>query len=130
MQKELVDNGNGTANFAVNKITVFAVNVTNAKGYNVSGSQETVISLEDLVISDKSLNVLALCKDEPHTKKDILAGVGVTNQTINVRNIINPLIFAGCLAPVDVDQKRVRNVRYIVTDRGREYLDYREKHQE
>jgi tRNA pseudouridine-54 N-methylase len=61
---------------------------------------------------DKSLNALMLCKDRPLTKKEILVGVGVTNQTVNVRNIINPLISAGCLAIVDEDREKVRNVRY------------------
>ena len=120
-----LENGNGRANFTVDKITVFAVNVTNAKDNNVSGEQETISDVKDLVMPDKSLNALMLCKDRPLTKKEILVGVGVTNQTVNVRNIINPLISAGCLAIVDEDREKVRNVRYMVTDRGREYLDCR-----
>ena len=31
VQKELVENGNGKAAFTVDKVTVFSVNVTNAK---------------------------------------------------------------------------------------------------
>lgn len=107
-----LENGNGRANFTVDKITVFAVNVTNAKDHNVSGEQETISDIKDLVMSDKSLNALMLCKGGPLTKKEILLGVGVTNQTVNVRNIINPLISAGCLAIVDEDREKVRNVRY------------------
>ena len=125
VQKELAENGNGRANFTVDKITVFAVNVTNAKDHNVSEEQEAISDINNLIVPYKSLNALMLCKDRPRTKKEILLGVGVTNQTVNVRNIINPLIFAGCLAIADEDQGKTRNVRYVVTDRGREYLDYR-----
>ena len=125
VQKELAENGNGKANFTVDKITVFAVNVTNAKSNVVSWGPETISDIRGLTMSDKSLNVLLLCKDEAHTKKEMLLGIGVTNQTVNVRNIINPLISSGCLAPVKEDYAKFRNIRYIVTDRGRKYLDYR-----
>lgn len=126
VQKELVDNGNGKAVFTVDKITVFAVNVTNAKGRNVSnvhsGGSESVIDVKDLVISDKSLKALALCANGCRTKKELLLMIGVTNQTTNFRNIISPLISAGCLAPIKEDHEKVRNVRYELTVRGREYL--------
>lgn len=112
VQKELTENGNGRANFTVDDITVFAVNVTNSKGHNVSGEQIAPVKIEDLEISDKSLTVLMLCKNEPRTKREILQSVGVTNQTVNVRNIINPLISFGCIAPVDEDRGKTRNVRY------------------
>lgn len=125
VQKELTENDNGRANFTVDDITVFAVNVNNSKGHNVSGKQIAPVKIEDLEISDKSLAVLMLCKNEPRTKREILQSVGVTNQTVNVRNIINPLISSGCIAPVDEDRGKARNVRYAVTDRGLKYLDYR-----
>lgn len=128
VQKELIDNGNGKAHFTVDKITVFAVTVTNAKGHNVSEGNKDVpeafVDVKDLDFSDKSLKVLTLCVNESHTKKELLFTIGVTNQTINVRNIINPLIVAGCLAPVEEDREKVRNVRYSITSRGREYLNY------
>ncbi len=80
--------------FTVDKITVFAVNVTNSKGRNVSfgigEGLEAILDIRDFIISDKSLKILAFCTDNPHTKKDLLLKVGVTIQTINVRNIINP----------------------------------------
>lgn len=126
VQKELVDNGNGKAVFTVDKITVFAVNVTNAKGRNVSnvhsGGNESIIDVKDFVISDKSLKALMLCANECRTKKELLLMIGVTNQTTNFRNIISPLISAGCLAPIKEDREKVRNVRYELTVRGREFL--------
>ena len=129
VQKELVDNGNGKAIFTVDKITVFAVNVTNSKGRNVSeaakGELESMLDVEDLSLPDKSLRVLELCLNEPHTKKELLILLGVTNQTINVRNIINPLLLAGCLAPIEEDRERMRNVRYAITVRGKSFLTYR-----
>ena len=48
--------------------------------------------------------------------------VGVTNQTANVRSIINPLIQAGCLAPIEDDKSKLRNIRFGATTRGLEYL--------
>lgn len=51
---------------------------------------------------------------------------GVTNQTTNVRSIINPMIDSGCLAPVDEDLFKHRDVRYLVTSRGQAYLRYRQ----
>ena len=69
---------------------------------------------------------MLLCEYESHTKKEMLQMIGVTNQTANVRSIINPLIQAGCLAPVEEDKSRSRNVRYVATARGQEYLRYRQ----
>ena len=40
VQKELVENGNGKAAFTVDKVTVFSVNVTNAKAENVSAETD------------------------------------------------------------------------------------------
>ena len=44
-------------------------------------------------------------------KKEMLHLIGVTYQTVNVRNIINPLIQAGCLAPIEDDKSKLRNVQ-------------------
>ncbi len=106
VQKELVENGNGKAAFTIDKITVFSVNVTNAKAENVSARIDTSLDAKELVFSDKSLKILALCSIESHTKKEILHMIGVTNQTANVRSIINPLIQAGCLAPIEDDKSK------------------------
>lgn len=76
VQNELVDNGNGRAFFAVDKVTVFSVNVT--------------------------------------------------NQTINVRNIINPLIVYRFIAPVGDNRSKSRKVRFEATDCGRGWLKYRQ----
>lgn len=126
VQKELIENGNGAAAFTVDKVTVFSVNVTNVKPYNVSTDVSATLAVKDLTFSDKSLTLLKLCDDEFLTKKEMLMRLGVTNQTVNIRGIINPLINAGCLAPVEEDSDKVRNVHYQTTKRGREYLSYRE----
>ena len=122
VQKELVENGNGKAAFTVDKVTVFSVNVTNAKADNVSTGIDTTLDVKELVFSDKSLKVLVLCAAGSRTKKEMLQMVGVTNQTTNVRSIINPLILAGCLAPIEDDKSKLRNVRFEATARGMEYL--------
>ena len=126
VQKELVENGNGKAVFTVDKVTVFSVNVTNAKVDNVSTDINLNHEVKDLRFSDKSLRVLELCMVEPHTKKEMLLMIGVTNQTTNVRNIINPLIVSGCLAPIEEERSKHRNVRYEVTSRGQQCLRYRQ----
>ena len=125
VQKELVENGNGKAVFIVDKVTVFSVNVTNAKAENVSTDIRPNPEEKDLVLSDKSLRILELCMIEPRTKKEMLLKVGVTNQTTNVRSIINPLIASGCLTPVEEDRTKHRNVRFVLTSRGQEYLRIR-----
>lgn len=119
VQKELSENGNGPANFTVDKITVFAVNVTNAK---ISADVNDCGRISDCMIQGKSLKALELCQDTPLTKKEILYALGVTYQTVNVRNIINPLIQAGYLSPSDGDSIKTRNVRYGLTSQGREVL--------
>ena len=43
VQKELVENGNGRAAFTVDKVTVFSVNVTNAKAENVSAGTDATL---------------------------------------------------------------------------------------
>ena len=122
VQKELVENGNGKAAFTVDKVTVFSVNVTNAKADSINVGGTTTIDVKELIFSDKSLKILSLCGVESHTKKEMLLLIGVTNQTANVRSIINPLIQSGCLAPVEYDKSKSRNVRYEATARGLEYL--------
>lgn len=77
------------------------------------------------MFSDKSLRILELCMIEPRIKKEMLLKVGVTNQTTNVRSIINPLIASGCLTPVEDDRTKHRNVRFVLTSRGQEYLRIR-----
>lgn len=126
VQKELVENGNGKATFTVDKVTVFSVNVTNAKAGNVSAEDGDNIGVKNLRFSDKSLKILELCNISPRTKKEVLLLVGVTNQTTNVRSIINPLIVTDYLAPVEKDKSKSRNVRYEATARGQEYLRYRQ----
>lgn len=126
VQKELIDNGNGEAIFRVDKVTVFSVNVTNAKNSNVSIdiSSGTLNGEEQmkLRVSRKSLKILELCAIEPHTKKELLSMLEVTNQTLNVRSIINPMIDVGYIAPVEEDRGRKRNIRYETTIKGKAFI--------
>ena len=128
VQKELVENGNGKASFTVNKVTVFSVRVTNAKSNIINDSTDVSfgpeVDFKEMSFSDKSLKVLTLCAEGAYSKKELLLRIGVTNQTINVRNIINPLIISGCLAPVEEDKDKFRHVRYEATARGKAYLSF------
>lgn len=130
VQKELVDNGNGIARFDVNMLTVFSVSVTNANAANVSvGVSEEYwkfYDFETLVLSDKSLRIIGLCKNSPMRKKDMMAAVGVTNQSNNVRAIIDPLLTEELIWPCAEDAKRVRGVKYELTSKGEAYLTYLE----
>ena len=128
VQKELLDNGNGAARFTIDKVTVFAVDVTNANWANVSDN----VSNDDwhfydfgaLQFNDKSLEILRLCGVSPHRKKDLLEKVGVTNQTNNVRILIEPLLTEELIWPHEDDAARIRGVRYVITAKGRAYLEY------
>lgn len=53
VQKELSENGNGEAAFTVDKVTVFSVNVTNAKTEIVSEDISPNCEVKDLVFLDK-----------------------------------------------------------------------------
>ena len=116
----------GKVIFTIDKVTVFSVNVTNAKVVNVnndtSNNPDVRIDVKDLVFSEKSLKVLVLCENDALSKKEMLLLLGVTYQTHNVRNIINPLIDSGCLKPIDDDKSKSRNIHYKTTVRGQEYL--------
>ena len=70
VQKELVENGNGRAAFTVDKVTVFSVNVTNAKAENVSAGTDATLDAKELVLPDKSLKILKLCSIESHKKRN------------------------------------------------------------
>ena len=112
--------------FTIDRITVFAVNVINAKVLNVSNSAniklELLLDVKELSFSFKLLNVLLLCLVGPKTRKEMLLLIGATYQTNNVRNIINPLVDSGCLVPIEEDRAKTRGVKYELTERGREYL--------
>ena len=129
VQKELLENGNGRAEFTVDMVTVFSVNVTNAKADNVNAvgnDSDLLIDVKELILSDRSLKILDLCSFHPYSKKEMLLMIGVTDQTANIRNIINPLILAGCLAPIEEDKSKSRKVRYEITVRGLECLRFRQ----
>ena len=68
----MVENGNGRAAFTVDKVTVFSVNVTNAKAENVSAGTDATLDAKELVLPDKSLKILKLCSIGSHTKKEML----------------------------------------------------------
>jgi len=128
VQKELLDNGNGVALFKVDLVTVFAVGVTNANGSNVSANvSEDVWKYYDfkgLVLADKSLKIIELCSASPMNKKQMMAAVGVTNQSNNVRAIVDPLLTEELIWPCPEDSAKVRGVRYVLTAKGQAFLKF------
>ena len=66
----MVENGNGRSAFTVDKVTVFSVNVTNAKAENVSAGTDATLDAKELVLPDKSLKILKLCSIESNKKKN------------------------------------------------------------
>lgn len=129
VQKELLDNGNGIAKFLIDKVTVFAVDVTNSKencvSNCVSGDDWKHYDFKSLCLSNKSLSIMKLCSDLPMQKKELLKAIGVTNQTNNVRTIINPLLTEELIWPCAEDTNKVYGVRYVLTAKGKAYLEYK-----
>lgn len=109
-------------------VTVFAVNVTNAKEYNVSTTVNEdfwrYYDFDSLHLSDKSLRIMELCSVSALSKKDMMLALGVTDQTNNVRAIVDPLLTEELIWPCAEDSKKVRGVRYELTTKGKAYMKY------
>lgn len=132
VQKELLDNGNGHADFIIDKITVFQVivpnslrNIVNAANQQTNqanqqtnqGNQQTN---QELIgsLTAKSLVILAACADAFRSKEELFSAIGMTAQTNNVRKHLTPLISAGLLAYEDPATPAKRGQRYHITERG------------
>lgn len=137
--KELKDNGNGEAEFTLDKITVFAVKVKESVNkvkqvkqdfglFNfdkvVIYRQRTPANVSDanVLISSKSLKILRACAGEPKSRIDLLKSVGLTVQTNNFRNHIFPLISYELIKKTNINVG-VKEDQYALTDKGVAFLN-------
>lgn len=128
VQKELIQNGNGAANFSVNNITVFSVSVPRAltvnDGVNTVKTEDEVL-FSSLRLSDKAVKMLSMCLFGSFSQGELLAGIGITNQTNNVKNHIRPLIREGLIVKSNKRSSEKRTYLFTITEKGRAYLAFR-----
>ena len=122
VQSELRENGNGTPDFVIDKITVFQVAVGDSfrNVINPVNQQSNQQSNQELLadLTSKSLRMLAACTDALHSKEELFAVVGLTPQTNNVRRHLTPLLTAGLLTYEDPSLPAKRGQRYRITEKG------------
>ena len=125
VQRELQNNGNGSAKFTVNDITVFSVNVPAPDRVNDIVKRFRGEHFEQLDFSEKAINLLRKSTEGWFSQSQLLEGIGVTNQTNNVRNHLRPLIEEGLI--VKSDTRTNRQFYYTITEKGIAYLAYLSK---
>lgn len=125
VQMELEANGNGVANFDVNDITVFAVNVPGPDRVNKLVKRFKEERFGDLSFSQKSLEVLTFSAEGWFTQAQLMEAIGVTNQTNNVKNHLRPLINEGLI--VKSETRTNRQYYYTISEKGLAYLFYHKK---
>jgi ATP-dependent DNA helicase RecG len=76
----------------------------------------------------KSLRILReLFQNTPQKRSDILASVGLTNQTLNVKRYFEPLLLLQVIAPTMKEKPSSRNQRFVITDIGIEVVNQMQK---
>lgn len=126
VQSELTENGNGIAQFTVDRITVFLVSVNNSLSNIVTPSNQETNQESNQgnnkeildSLTTKSLQILRACANEMHSKEELFCSIGMTAQTNNVRKHLTPLIAAGLLTYEDPSTPTKRGQRYCITERG------------
>ncbi|MEI8045835.1 MAG: RNA-binding domain-containing protein [Bacteroidota bacterium] len=116
VQKELAENGNGKAFFDLTLITAFKVVEP------ISGRVNT--KLVELTV--KQLSVLKFCSTAK-SSGEIFTFIGITKQTKNFRNHIQPLIDTDFLTYTKTGKTDVKGQQYIITTFGKEWLKVHEE---
>ena len=70
---------------------------------------------------NRMLSSLTYCLSA-RTKNELLTHIGLTNQTKNVRDYLEPLIECELLARTIPDSPTSRNQRYVITEKGKKLL--------
>lgn len=125
VQRELQVNGNGPAKFTVDDITVFSVNVPAPDRVNDIVNRFKGVKFEELEFSEKAVEILRECAGGWFSQAQLLNGIGITNQTNNVRNHLRPLIEEGLIVKSDTRSKR--QFYFTITDKGIAYLAFLSK---
>ena len=127
VQRELQNNGNESAKFAVNDITVFSVNVPAPDRVNDIVKRYKSFEFGRLDFSEKALEILRKSSEGWFSQSQLLDQIGVTNQTNNVKNHLRPLIKEGLI--VKSDTRTNRQFFYTISDKGIAYLAYLSRNQ-
>lgn len=121
VQQDLVDNGNGEAIFTLDRITAFAVSV-HENGAKHSEINRLIEPRLEERISKRGVQILRFCSIKERTRIEIFTDLGISAQTANARAHLYPLIDAGLIEPRKSREYRSRELHYLITEKGREYL--------
>lgn len=122
VQRELQSNGNGLALFDVNDITVFSVNVPTADRISDIVNKFKAEDFLNLKFTEKAIAILNFSTGGWFSQSQLFDGIGITNQTNNVKNHLRPLIKEGLI--VKSETRRNRQFYYTISDKGFAYLFY------
>lgn len=122
VQRELQNNGNGSARFTVDDITVFSVNVPAPNRVNVIVNRFKGEHFERFDFSKKAIDILKKSAEGWFSQSQLLEGIGITNQTNNVKNHLRPLMEEGLI--VKSDTRTNRQFYYTISEKGIAYLVY------
>ena len=122
VQKELQMNGNDLAKFDVDDITVFSVNVSEPDRVNEIVNRFNLEDFSQLRFSENTLKVLEISAEGRSTQAGLMEGIGLTNQTNNIRNHLKPLMDAGLI--VKSDTRVGRQFYFTISEKGIAYLAY------
>lgn len=111
VQRELEENGNGKAIFDLNLVTAFKV----IEPISVR------VNMKSLDLGEKQVSILKYC-GTPKSSDEIFAFIGITKQTKNFRNHIQPLLDSQLLTFTKSDRKDVKGQQYVISAFGKEWL--------
>ena len=109
MQKELAENGNGKAIFDLNLITAFKV-------------IEPISIRANTKLTDRQLATLEFCRI-PKSREEILAFLGLTNQTKNYVMYVQPLLDANFLEYTISGKANIKGQKYILSSFGKDLIE-------
>lgn len=111
VQRELEENGNGKAAFDLTLITAF----------KVTEPISARVKIKSIDLSEKQESILEYCFTAK-SSDEIFTHIGITKQTKNFRNHIQPLLDSQFLVHTKPDKKEVKGQQYVITPFGREWL--------
>ena len=122
VNQELLENGNGEADFTLDIVTAFAVRVLE-HGSRSTGNTAIIAPYLEERISKRGIQILRFCRTTARTRQEIFDDLGISSQTTNVRAHLYPLLDAGLIEYKIKKEPASRGQRYLITDKGRKYLN-------
>lgn len=150
VQTDLKENGNPPAEFVVNLITAFRVNVKDVSGYvylSNDGKPQTISHLGQALSLVLSPAVPSLSPDSPQLKDshiakmavvirglhsqdcsitELMGFAGESNKNRFRKNVLRPLVVIGIIEPTIKDIPNSPNQRYTLTKKGKELMNAHE----